>query len=152
MPQIQKAISEFLTGRSALTVPAEAMVMDAVKAMTSERREYVLVVEEGAIVGIFTERDFLNRVVAVQLSPGETPIRDVMTSNPDQLRPIDNICYVIEKMASCGYRNVPIVNEDGAIAVLTVWDVMSHLSEVLAEVDEVEDEEELEEWTDMGGG
>ena len=152
MPRIEKPISDFLTGKPALSVQADATVKDAIEAMTSEQLEYVLVVEDGAILGIFTERDFLNRVVGAQRLPQETPVREVMTPEPDHLRPIDNFPYVIERMASRGYRHVPIVDDKGSASVLTVWDVMSHLTDVLAEVENDDFEEELEEWADIGGG
>lgn len=152
MPRIEIPISEFLTGKPALSVQADATVKDAIEAMTSEQLEYVLVVEDSAILGIFTERDFLNRVVGAQRLPDETPVRDVMTPEPDHLRPIDNFPYVIDRMADRGYRHVPIVDEKGSIAVLTVWDVMSHLTDVLAEVENGDFDAGMDELADLGGG
>ncbi len=151
MQQIQKQISEVLSDKPDLTIAADASVMDAIDKMTKDHSECLLVVENKEVVGIFTERDFLNRVVGARLIPEETSLRNVMTVNPDTLRPGDCVSYAVERMASRGFRNIPIVDDEDPAAVLTVWDVMSHLSEVLDEVEE-DDANDLDEWTDIGGG
>ena len=81
----------------------------------------------------------------------ETSLRDVMTANPDTLRTGDGVSYAVERMATRGFRNIPIFDDDDPAAVLTVWDVMTHLSTVLAEVQENKTIC-LDEWTDIGGG
>ena len=151
MQQIQKPISEFLSEKPDLTITVDASVTDAVNKMTTDKIECLLVVENNEVLGIFTERDFLNRVVGERLIPADTSIRDVMTSNPETLKIDDSVPYAIERMATRGYRNIPIVGDGKKKAVLTVWDVMSHLSEVLDEIVEINDAD-LDEWTDMGGG
>jgi CBS domain-containing protein len=151
LQQIQQPISEFLSSKATPTITVDASAMDAVDKMTTERSECLLVVDDDKVVGIFTERDFLNRVVGARLIPAETPLRNVMTTNPDTLQSDNSIAYAIERMANRGFRNIPIVDDGDPPAVLTVWDVMSHLSTVLAEVED-EDDYELDEWTDIGGG
>lgn len=151
MQQIQKPILDFLSDKPDLTIAADASVMDAVEKMTREHSECLLVIENEELVGIFTDRDFLNRVVGARLIPADTALRDVMTVNPDTLRPGDGVAYAVERMASRGFRNIPIVDDDKPTTVLTVWDVMSHLSEVLNEVEENNDIG-LVQWTDTGGG
>jgi CBS domain-containing protein len=150
---MNKSISEFLTGDPAIAIRADATVMDAIKLMTTKRLDYVLVMDNGTIEGIFTERDFLNRVVGESLLPGGVKMREVMTPAPETLKRLDYISYAIERMARYGFRNIPIVDDDGPPSVLTVWNVMSHLSQILAEVEESGmDREIIEAVTDTGGG
>ena len=149
--QIQKPISEFLSDKPDLTISVESNVLEAVEKMTADQSECLLVIEKDEVVGIFTERDFLNRVVGARLTPSETPLREVMTANPDTLRPDDGVSYAVERMATRGFRNIPIVDDNEPAAILTVWDVMAHLSDVLAEVEE-NSENVIDEWTDIGGG
>lgn len=151
MQQIQKPISGFLTGKPALTAGTDVSVLDAITLMKDALSEYLLIVDGNNVAGIFTERDFLNKVVADRLDPSETSIRDVMTADPDTLRPQDNITYAVERMATRGFRNIPIIADEGPAAMLTIWDVMSHLSSVLTEVEE-NSNIALEEWMDLGGG
>jgi len=150
---MNKTISELLSGKPARMIQADATVMDAISAMTLERHDYVLVMENESIAGIFTERDFLNRVLGEHLSPERVIIRQVMTPTPEILTQTDYIGYAIERMARYGFRNIPIVVKDTSPAVLTIWNVMSHLSDILTDVEEDEvDREILEALTDTGGG
>ena len=153
MQQIQKTISEFLTDKPVSSVSIDATVLNTVEIMSSKRSDCVIVVEDSAIVGIFTERDFLNRVAAVNLNSAETCIQDVMTPHPEVLEQSECISYAIERMANRGFRNIPVLRQSLPSSVLSVWDVMSHLSDVLEEVEEYVSEEDIfDEWTDTGGG
>ncbi len=151
MQQIQKPISDFLGGKAVTTIAANANVLEAINKMSAEHSECLLVIDNDTLIGIFTERDFLNRVVGARLIPADTPILDVMTPEPDTLGTADGVSYAVERMASRGFRNIPIVDDIDPTAVLSVWDVMSHLSEVLVEVDE-DSSTNIDEWTDIGGG
>ena len=150
---MNKNISEFLSSESAQTINADATVMDAISEMVTHRQNYVLVMDNETIVGIFTERDLLNRVINEKLLPADVIVRDVMTPDPDTLKRTDYIAYAIERMARYGFRNIPVLDEGSPPAVLTVWNVMSHLSEILADVEETEiDKDMIDEITDTGGG
>jgi CBS domain-containing protein len=150
---MNKQISDFLSQDPAITIHSGATVSEAVSVMTSEKHNYVLIEDNNDIVGIFTDRDLLNRVLSEQLLPDEVKIRDVMTPDPELLEPSDYIAYAMERMARYGYRNIPIKLDEGGIAVLTVWNVMSHISDILIDVEEQEsDLDMLNEITDIGGG
>jgi CBS domain-containing protein len=150
---MNKQISDFLSQEPAITIHSEASVSEAISVMSTAKHNYVLVEENDAIVGIFTDRDLLNRVLSEKLMPDDVKIRDVMTPDPEFLEPTDYIVYAIERMARYGYRNIPIKLEDKNIGVLTVWNVMSHISEILVDVEQEEsDLDILNEITDIGGG
>jgi CBS domain-containing protein len=67
----------------------------------------------GKLVGIFSERDAVTRVVGKDLDVNKTKVGDVMTSNPEALTPDHKICYALNRMAARGFRNIPIVDPDG---------------------------------------
>ncbi len=150
MQRIQKTIGEFLSDRAPLTVAPTDTVAKAVALMKEQGESCALVVEDDALVGIFTERDFLNRVAAAEISPNDTPIAQVMTAKPDHLRPQDCISYAINRMAHGGFRNVPVVRDGVLVGNLAVRDVTSHLHDVFADLEEGDDEPD--EWVDIGGG
>lgn len=128
------------------------MVTAAVEAMAKTESDCVLVLDGSDLLGIFTERDFLDRVSAENVDPGTTPIRDVMTSPVSTLRSEDCVTYAIDRMVNGGFRNVPVVDGDGKPnAVLDVRVIMGHLVKVFAEL-EREDQEVGDEWIDIGGG
>ena len=111
------------------------------------------------MIGIFTGNDFLNRVAAAHLDPNATTLGEVMTVHPETLKRRDCVTYAINRMAVRGFRNVPIVDDDGkALGAITVWDVMRHLGEIF---DEIESAPKLVDpasdissvtWIDTGGG
>lgn len=153
MRRIQKPIKDFLSDEPLASVGPDEPVTAAIASMKSSKWDCVLVLEEGGLVGIFTERDFLFRVSATQKNPAETKVREVMTPEPETLRAHHSIVYAINRMVVRGFRNIPIVDDDGkAIAVLDVRDVMKHLDAVFTEVQEGQGGAEWDEWTDIGGG
>lgn len=154
MQRIQKTIDQFISDDPLPAVAPDDQVTAAMEAMKAQRSDCVLVLDSARLVGIFTERDFLNRVTAQQRNPAETRVRDVMTADPETLRPHDAVPYAINRMVVRGFRNIPIVDGDGkAVAVLDVRDVMAHLSEVFDDLAQGKVvESEWDEWTDIGGG
>ena len=105
-----------------------ATVADAVTAMIQERVGAVLIVEEGQLFGLFTERDVLTRVVAAGLIPSETPLVDVMTSKPECLSFDDEMVFALNKMTVGGFRHIPILDAQGApTAVVSMRDVVEHI-------------------------
>lgn len=122
-----QAISTFIADHPLLSFGVDDPVAAAVAAMKEHRSDCVLVCESDALRGIFTQRDFLNRVAAAGESDG--PLGKFMTRDPDVMRGEDSIMSALHRMAVRNYRNVPIVDDGGrAIASLSVWDVMQHLS------------------------
>lgn len=136
MLRLQKTIEEIGWTRNVPRLGAADRVARAFTIMSREAHDCVLVVDDGSLRGIFTSRDFLNRVAAVRGDPQQIALGDVMTAEPRTLRPRDNIAFAINWMAIEGFRNVPIVDDQGRLlGVLTVWDVMRHLGEVFDEID-----------------
>ncbi|HEY7514776.1 MAG TPA: CBS domain-containing protein [Vicinamibacteria bacterium] len=110
-----------LKPRPAVVVTPEESVAAAVARMVAAGQGCVLVTGDGGrVAGIFTERDLLVRVVAKSLDPARTPIRSVMTPDPECLRLDDTLGYALHKMTVGQYRSVPVADEDGRpVGVLT---------------------------------
>src|SRR4051812_46516010 len=87
-------------------------VLEAVNVMNQKKIGCVLVVDtRGELVGIFTERDVMQRVVETKACTTQTKVGDVMTPNPDCLAAGANIGFALHKMVVEGYRHIPIVDE-----------------------------------------
>jgi CBS domain-containing protein len=102
--------------------------------MQSEHRGVVLVSEDGTmhsrVVGIFTERDVLFRIVDQGRNPATLPLADVMTVDPECLRDDQTIAEVLRMMSVGGFRHVPIVDAEGRpVHVVSVRDVVEFLVE-----------------------
>lgn len=112
-----------------------ASVHDAVQAMLARHQAGVLVVDaEGRLIGIFTERDVLNRVVGQGLDVRETPLERVMTPNPEALTSAQRVAYAIHCMSVAGYRTVPLVDaQRRPVGVVTVSHVIRWLAGLFPE-------------------
>jgi CBS domain-containing protein len=89
----------------------------------------VLVVANEGLVGIFTDRDAVVRVVDQGLAAQH--VGDLMTMDPVALRHDDTVAVAIHKMAVGGFRHLPIVEDGRPVGVVTARDVFRHLSSVL---------------------
>lgn len=115
--------------RSPCTVEPKATVKQAVQAMVARRTGYALVMHADQLLGIFTERDFISRIVAPRLSP-DLPVEQHMTPSPKSVRLNDSMRDAIELMESGGYRHLPVLDDAGkAVGVLSVKDVIHYLVE-----------------------
>ena len=79
----------------------------------------VLVVKDGCLVGIFTERDAVCRVLAAYRDPRITKLVDVMTPDPKTVEPDETFGYALLLMHENGFRHVPVVEEGRAIGVVS---------------------------------
>jgi CBS domain-containing protein len=159
MRRLQKTIEELGWTMRVPQLARTDKVFKAFDVMNRDAHDCVLVVDDARLCGIFTSRDFLNRVAAVRADARALAIGEVMTPAPRTLRPRDGVVFAINWMAVEGFRNVPIVDDAGhVLGVLTVWDVMRHLSNIFAEIDatpRVRMQDEISgvvNLTDLGGG
>src|SRR3970282_1396875 len=109
-----------------ICLPATATVHEAITKMLANRRAAVVIVDgDGRLIGIFTERDVLTRVVGQSRDVQRTTLAEVMTRDPEALSPQDRICYAVNRMNNAGYRTVPLVDaERRPLGIVTVSDVV----------------------------
>lgn len=136
MRRLEKTIREIGWTHAVPRLEVSDRVSRAFDVMSREAHDCVLVMRARQLAGIFTSRDFLNRIAAVRGDPDAVLLGDVMTRLPRTLRPRDPVAFAINWMAVEGFRNVPIVDDAGEVrGVLTVWDVMRHLEAIFDEID-----------------
>jgi CBS domain-containing protein len=100
--------------RKLILVPGSMTVREAAKLMKTKRYGAVLVTEGDELLGIFTERDAIFRVIAVGLDPDATPLADVMTRDPTTITPDKTFGHAMLMMHEGGFRHVPVI-EDGKL-------------------------------------
>ncbi len=115
---------------SRISVPLGTSIGEAAQVMKEHRIGCVLVEASGKLVGIFTERDILTKLVGTGYDPATVQVDKVMTPNPETLTPDDPIAFAMRLMSIGGFRHVPLVDADGRpIGVLSMKDVVDYLVE-----------------------
>jgi signal-transduction protein with cAMP-binding, CBS, and nucleotidyltransferase domain len=114
---------------AAETIEAAADVNEAIGRMHDKSIDCVLVIEDGRLVGIFTDRDAVLKVAGLERQA--RPIATLMTRDPVVLRHDETIAVAINKMAVGGFRHIPIVEDGRPTGVVTARDVFRHLVESL---------------------
>jgi CBS domain-containing protein len=137
-----------LTLRAVCAVSPDDSVRDVLRCMADRRTGCALVIHAGGnsgngngnasgsgasggkLIGIFTERDFLNRIVAAGRS-ADAPVREVMTPDPVTVNEHDSVQHAVEVMERGGYRHLPVTGPDPGqpLGVLSVKDLVHYLVE-----------------------
>lgn len=114
-------------------VALDQSVREVLEIMKEDHSGSVLVCQDKQLLGIFTERDAL-RIMA-NGTELDQPIENVMSRDPVTLSAEDSVGDAIEKMASGGYRRLPIVNDDGQpVGMLKVSGILHYLVDHFAKV------------------
>jgi CBS domain-containing protein len=121
-----------LSLRAPILVAPETTVVAAVNAMNEHRIGCVLVQRAAKLVGIFTERDVLTRVVFREAS-GTMTVESVMTKAPETLEETQTIACALNKMSVGGYRHIPIVKREKPVGVVSIRDLVDFLVELFPE-------------------
>jgi CBS domain-containing protein len=130
---LREPISEVVSPKALACVPPAATVREAIECMKEHRVGCVLVQVRGKLVGIFTERDVLSKVVLQGHDIDELTVEDVMTTDPEVLSPDDKVSFALNKMSVGGFRHIPLVDRDGKpFGVVSMRDVVDFMVDMFA--------------------
>ncbi|MDA8107159.1 MAG: CBS domain-containing protein [Betaproteobacteria bacterium] len=117
-----------------LLAPPHMTVSEAARLMAQKRVSAIMVVESGSLVGIFTERDAVFRVVAEDRDARSTRLAAVMTPAPRTIGPEESFGYALLVMHENGFRHLPVVENGVPIGILSARDALDpELEEFTAE-------------------
>jgi len=119
-----KSLGEIIEGHPLFHVKSSDSVRDAAKMMSDKNVGAVAVLDSGRLVGIFSERDLMKRVVAAGLDSMRTQVGMVMTKELVVGRPSDDINDALQKMHSIGCRHLPIVESGNLIGMISLRDLL----------------------------
>lgn len=104
--------------------PPKTSVREAARLMKLTQVGALLVVEHGHLVGIFTERDALIRVLAEGLNPETTALAEVMTLNPITIHPDQPFLSALHLMYENGFRHVPVAEDGRPLGMVSARDAL----------------------------
>lgn len=129
-------------GEAIHSVGPDTPVADCVRTMSAKRIGALMVMDGERLLGIFTERDALNRVLGAGLDPASTKISEVMTKDPCSIPPGTTIGEAMELVTKRRFRHLPIVENGKLLAVVSSGDLTHWL---------VQDQEgQVQELVDLG--
>jgi len=118
-----RQLSDIIYDQGPLTLPPSSPVQEACQTMHHRRVGSVLVTDpDGCLLGIFTGRDAVGRVLAAGLNAAETLLADVMTPNPTTMPPHKTAIDALRLMWDGGFRHIPVVADGKVVGVVSRGD------------------------------
>ncbi|HEY1270778.1 MAG TPA: CBS domain-containing protein [Terriglobales bacterium] len=117
-------IYDLVKDRKVYSVDADNTVVEAARFMMEHNIGALPVLRNGELVGIFSERDIMNRVVAVGRMPGQTRVSEVMTANPRTVSVDETVDNCLFLMREFGFRHLPICEGKSLKGLVSLRDVM----------------------------
>jgi CBS domain-containing protein len=111
-----------------LGVSPDTSAGDVIKRMKAAGVGCALVLEDGELVGIFTERDLLNKLTGSAASPVDTAVRQLMSMYPEVLTDRDSVATAVNKMSIGRYRHIPVRKADGSYSVTSIKHVLKYIA------------------------
>ncbi len=133
MADLQKALKvekiQTLKIRPALAVDRTTPIKNVLTRMREEKKGCAVILEGKKVVGIFTERDAMTKIIEQKMDL-KTFIETVMTPDPKVLKVSDSVADAIRLMSQGSYRHIPLVNDNGEVSgLLSVRDLVQYLAE-----------------------
>ncbi|MBT4836544.1 MAG: CBS domain-containing protein [Methylococcales bacterium] len=110
-----------------LTVSEDTTVTEAVKIMNDKNIGAVMITKNGALTGIFTERDVLRRILAKNLHADETKMSEVMTTKLLTIKPSNTIKDILVIITEKKIRHLPVLEDNKLISIISAGDVSRYL-------------------------
>lgn len=119
-----RKISDVIRNQKIHCTEPGTTVRDAACRMAQEKIGAMLIVENGLLIGIFTERDVLNRVVAARLDPDSTTVASVMTKNPQSVKSDRPFSHAMHMMFEGCFRHMPVVEDGKPVGMISIRDAI----------------------------
>jgi|SRR5688572_15410991 len=119
-----RPIRQIISQKALVTTTERTTVAEAARTMKEFKVGAILVLKDGKLCGIFTERDALTRVLAEGRDPAKTPLARVMTPNPDTIAPDQPFGQALIQMYDHGYRHMPVVENGKPIGIVSMRDAV----------------------------
>jgi CBS domain-containing protein len=111
-----------------LSVAPDTPALEVIRKMKDAGLGCALVLENGHIAGIFTERDLLNKLTGQTAIPDSTAVKELMSVNPEVLSETDSVAIAVNKMSMGRYRHIPIRKADGSYSVTSIKHVLKYIA------------------------
>lgn len=129
LPTERTIVPHAIHGQEPITLPRATLVREAVRLMAKRRIGALMIVEDGKLQGIFTERDAMVRIVAEGRDPDSTTLGEVMTADPQTIQASDSVLLALELMNKNGFRHLPVVEAGSLVGIVSIRDLYRNVKE-----------------------
>jgi CBS domain-containing protein len=124
-------LGDLVKDRKVYSIESDRTVLEAARFMMEHNFGALPVMRNGELIGIFSERYIMNRVVALGRTPGTTPVAEVMTAKPRAVHPDETVEECLFIMREFGFRHLPIVDGTELKGLVSLRDIlMRHVDDV----------------------
>jgi len=120
-------------GKEVYSILSTITVFEALKVMGERNVGAVLIIEEGVLKGILSERDYARKIVLKDKSSRLTFVHEIMEQDLATVKPSDNLDYCMELMSAKRIRHLPVIENDTVIGVISIGDVVKAIIEIQKE-------------------
>lgn len=120
-------------GADVYSIISTISVYDALKVLGEKNVGAVLVIEDGALKGILSERDYARKIVLKNKASKDTLVSEIMETNLITVGPTDSLDYCMELMSTKRIRHLPVVKDEHVLGVISIGDVVKAIIEVQKE-------------------
>lgn len=110
-------------GHDVYTISPDATVIEALRLMAEKEIGALVVIEDGKMVGILSERDYARKIILKGKSSKDTPVRDIMTSEVIYTGPDKKVRKCLSLMTKHHFRHMPVLDQGQVIGILSIEDV-----------------------------
>jgi CBS domain-containing protein len=111
-------------GSEIFSVTPQDSVLHAIEVMATRHVGALLVMSQGSLVGIISERDYARKVILKNRSSHDTPVGDIMTSPAVSVTPEDTVHRCMELMTEGRFRHLPVVKNGRVLGILSIGDLV----------------------------
>ena len=111
-------------GTEVFSVTPQDSVLHAIEVMATRHVGALLVMNQGSLVGIISERDYARKVILKNRSSHDTPVGDIMTSPAVSVTPEDTVHHCMERMTEGRFRHLPVVKNGRVLGILSIGDLV----------------------------
>ena len=119
-----RSVRDVIAKQKPLTAPGNTTIVAAARLMKKHSICALMIVEDGHLTGIFTERDAVFRVLAASRDPKTTHVADVMTTKPKTIGPDKAVGHALLMMYDGGFRHVPVVEHGKPLGMTSARDAL----------------------------
>jgi len=114
-------------GNAVHSISPDSSVYDALEELEENNLGSLVVVENGKLTGVFTERDYVRKVILKGRSSKETLVRDIMSSRPIFVNPDNTLDECMQLMSDKFIRHLPVLENDELVGVISISDLVRYI-------------------------